>query len=59
MTAFTRRGCRIASGPVHDRFAPLWTIGVMGAVALAWAAAVTVAVWIAWGCGLPVGETRR
>lgn len=50
---------RIASGPVHDRASPLWTIGVIGAVWLAVGSVAAVAVWVAWGAGLPVGETRR
>jgi hypothetical protein len=56
---FRHRGQRITGGPVHDMHSPWVTLGVMGAVALAWGCAVTVAVWTAWGCGLPVGERKR
>lgn len=49
----------ITSGPTFDLHSPLWTLGVMGAVALAWGLVVTIATWIAWGCGLPIGESRR
>jgi hypothetical protein len=53
---FLHHGQRIASGPVHDRLSPL-DIATAGWIVVG--CCVAVLVWCAWGCGLPVGETRK
>lgn len=62
MTAFLHRQsdgsrARITSGPVADMHRPTTALdALMIGVALVF---VAFPVWVAWGCGLPVGESRK